>query len=428
MRDFEKAYMDEYAESFFPPETPKEDLPEVFPMRAGALDGEMKAIEQSDFQRLAEKAGMTLEEFGESIESLGSVRLGQFEISLRDLLPFVGGSVEETDPVTGEVTKRTTGTPAALQQYGQGVSMTTGTGFARQLRPDFKEAVFDLFELAGIFKAGGAIGKKAIEAAPEVAGRVVEGVGEKAAEMAEDFLTDRGLLLRFGPDDKQIEIPAAPKPETPEFQNWFGESKVLDDTGNPLVMYHGTKKTENGEAFTIFDTYSSQYGLFGQGSYFTADPSVASSYTKKGKGDAPTVYPVYLSIKNPIDMDAKANPDLWKRYFPDAEDLHDGGETNESWFRAVEEFYEQERVPDYEAAEAIQGGLMEMGYDGITHIGGGRASQSEVRHRVYIAFDPEQVKSVFNKGTWNPNDPRINYGVGAGGASGAGAATQMEQE
>jgi hypothetical protein len=84
---------------------------------------------------------------------------------LRDLLPFVGSSVEETDPVTGEVTQRTTGTPAALQQMGQGVSATTGTGFARQLRPDVKEAVFDVLELGGAAKAAGAAGKAVVKKA-----------------------------------------------------------------------------------------------------------------------------------------------------------------------------------------------------------------------------------------------------------------------
>lgn len=418
MNDLEKAYMDEYAASFFPPETPEQDLPEVFPMRAGAMLGEMKAIEQTGLQRIMEQTGLTLEQVGEAVEGLGSVNIGGFKISLRDLLPFVGGSVQETDPATGEVTQRTTGTPAALQQMGQGVSATTGTGVARQLRPDMKEAVFDVLELGGAAKVAGAAGKAVVK-------RGAKALGEKAAELTEDFLTERGLLLQFGPDSKRVEVPAAPKLETPAFKNWFGESRVLDDQGKPLVMYHGTRKTENGKAFTIFDTYSSQYGLFGQGSYFTADPSVGSSYTKKGKGDAPTVYPVYLSIKNPIDMDAKANPSEWKKYFPEAEGLHDGGDTNESWFRAVEDLYQQDMVPDYEAAEAIQGGLIAMGHDGVTHIGGGRASQSDVRHRVYIAFDPEQVKSVFNKGTWNPKDPRLSYGAGAGGA---GMAAQQEQE
>jgi len=186
MEDFEKAYMDEYSASFFPPETPEQDLPEVFPMRAGALEGEMKAIEQSDFQRLAEKAGMTLEEFGNAVESIGSVRLGQFEISLRDLLPFVGDRVTETDPVTGEETERTTGTPAALQQIGQGVSATTGTGQARQLRPDFKEAMFDLFELAGILKAGAVAGKAGAKAIDEAMEPMAQEIGRDVGTMTQE--------------------------------------------------------------------------------------------------------------------------------------------------------------------------------------------------------------------------------------------------
>ena len=165
MNDFEKAYMDEYAASFFPPETPEQDLPEVFPMRAGAMLGEMKAIEQTGLQRIMEQTGLTLEQVGEAVEGLGSVNIGGFKISLRDLLPFVGGSVQETDPATGEVTERTTGTPAALQQMGQGVSATTGTGVARQLRPDMKEAVFDVLELGAAAKAAGAAGKAIVKKA-----------------------------------------------------------------------------------------------------------------------------------------------------------------------------------------------------------------------------------------------------------------------
>jgi hypothetical protein len=81
-------------------------------------------------------------------------------------------------------------------------------------------------------------------------------------------------------------------PQTEAFKKWFGESKVVDADGKPLVMYHGTNKSEQGDAFTQFDTYGSNYGLMGQGSYFTDNPDLASSYTKKGRGDAPTVYPV----------------------------------------------------------------------------------------------------------------------------------------
>lgn len=412
--DLENAYMQDYANSFFPPDTATSDLPELVQMRPGAMDAEMTAIPQTGLQKVMEQTGLTLEQIGMGLEGLGSVSIGGFEISLRDLLPFVGGSEKKTDPVTGEETVVQTGTPAALQQLGQGVSATTGTGFARQLRPDMKAAAIDVVDLIG---AGKAIttGVKA----------TAKALAPKAAEMTEDFLTKRGMLLPFGPDGKQVEIPAAPKLETPAFKNWFSDSKVVDDQGKPLVVYHGTNKSEDGQSFSSFDTYGSNYGLMGQGSYFTRDPNVASDYTKKGKGDSPAVYPVYLSIKNPIDMDAKANPQEWIDKFPDAKAYHDGGDTNESWYRAAEEAMMDERIPAYEGAEAMQEGLRSMGYDGIKHIGGGRVDKDGARHLVYIAFDPQQIKSVFNKGSWNPKDPRISYGVGAGGA---GAASQQEEQ
>jgi hypothetical protein len=410
----ENAYMQDYANSFFPPDAALEDLPELVPMRAGAMDAEMTAIEQTGLQKVMEQTGLTLEQIGMGLESLGSVNIGGFEISLRDILPFVGSSEKKIDPVTGEETVVQTGTPAALQQLGQGVSATTGTGFARQLRPDMKAAAIDVVDLVG---AG-----KAITSGAKATAKVL---APKAAEMAEDFLTKRGMLLPFGPDGKQVEIPAAPKLETPAFKNWFSDSKVVDDQGKPLVVYHGTNKSEDGQAFSSFDTYGSNYGLMGQGSYFTREPNIASDYTKKGKGDSPTVYPVYLSIKNPIDMDAKANPKEWLEKFPDAKSYHDGGDTNQSWYRAAEEAMMDNQIPAYEGAEAMQEGLRSMGYDGIKHIGGDRVDKDGIRHQVYIAFDPQQIKSVFNKGTWNPDDPRISYGVGAGGA---GAASQQEDK
>ncbi len=198
--------------------------------------------------------------------------------------------------------------------------------------------------------------------------------------------------------------------KTEAFFRWFSNSKVVKSNGEPWVMYHGTNKNEGGDAFTSFDTYGSNYGLMGQGSYFTAEPMIASEYARKGRGDAPTVYPVYLSIQNPIDMDANANADAWRAQFPDAEAFHEGGDTNESWYRAAEDALRDAQVPAYEGAEAMQEGLRQMGYDGITHIGGGRVGNSAIRHRVYIAFDPEQIKSATgNNGNFDPANPDIRF-------------------
>jgi len=219
----------------------------------------------------------------------------------------------------------------------------------------------------------------------------------------------KGGLAEFLP---ARELPAFSKrqTETPEFKRFFKDSKVVDVNGEPLVVYHGTNADQSGEAFTYFDTYASNYGLMGMGGYFTADPSVASSYSNKGRGSSPSVYPVFLSIKNPLDMDSLADASAWKEQFDGIDAYHNGGTTNESWYRAAEEMIIDQQVPDYEGAEMMQEGLRSMGFDGITHMGGGRVKSDGVKHRVFIAFDPEQIKSATgNVGTFDVTNPDIRF-------------------
>src|SRR3546814_230159 len=148
----------------------------------------------------------------------------------------------------------------------------------------------------------------------------------------------------------------------------------------------------------------------GMGGYFTADPDIASSYTAKGRGDSPTVYPVFLSIKNPIDMDVRADADAWEDAFPGVSDYHEGGDTNESWYRAAVDLIRDEGYSRWEGAEAMQSGLIAMGHDGVTHIGGGRVNADGPRHRVFIAFDPEQIKSATaNVGHFDRETPSIRH-------------------
>lgn len=196
---------------------------------------------------------------------------------------------------------------------------------------------------------------------------------------------------------------SAGKELTAEQQEYFKDSVVRDESGKLKVMYHGT----SGGGHTVFDTYGSNYGLFGQGSYFTDSKDIAQSYTKKGKGNNPQVYEAYLNIKNPIDMDAPADPAAWANAFPDADFPPSG--TNEDFYRAMEEYFEDNEYYRWEAAEAAMDALIGMGYDGITHIGGGRVNANSKRHQVYIAFEPEQIKNIDNvKPT---SDPDIRYSL-----------------
>lgn len=88
------------------------------------------------------------------------------------------------------------------------------------------------------------------------------------------------------------------------FKNWFGDwendpenaSKVVDDQGRPLVVYHGTDAD-----FTIFDISKSgsntgNTGFYGRGFYFSDKESTASAYGE-------SLIPVYLDIKNPFYAD-----------------------------------------------------------------------------------------------------------------------------
>ena len=205
--------------------------------------------------------------------------------------------------------------------------------------------------------------------------------------------------------------------ETRQFKRWFGDwqndpahaSKVVNEDGTPKVMYHGTSKG----GFNVFNTYGSNFGLFGVGSYFTDNPDVAQSYTQKGKGNNPQVYAVYLDIRNPIDMDADANITEWKKTLRDASSYFNGCKTNEDCFKALKEYCQDEMMYKYDAEEYITDAIKAMGYDGITHIGGGRYNKNDAtRHRVFIAFDPEQIKSATdNIGTFDRNNPDIRYSL-----------------
>ena len=176
-----------------------------------------------------------------------------------------------------------------------------------------------------------------------------------------------------------------------EQQEFFKDSKVRDEDGNLKVMYHGTSKGGH----TVFDTFGeSRFGLFGAGTYFTDSKNIAESYTDKGKGNNPQVYEAFLNIKNPMDMDAVGDYEAWKKAFPDARFFE--GDTNEQFFRAMVANFRYEEYPVWEAKDTAMSVIESMGYDGITHIGGGRVNPDGERHRVYIAFYPEQIKNIDN--------------------------------
>ena len=163
-------------------------------------------------------------------------------------------------------------------------------------------------------------------------------------------------------------------------REYFQDSKVVDSEGRLLTLYHGT-----GAKFTVFDK-----GRIGQnfqnrggdlGFYFSPYIEDARGYARESAfstGGEKTIMEVYLNLKNPLVVE------------------------DEGWGSAISQ------------ADIRHGDLkrwaQEGGYDGIIVKSTDEVDDDGTPDAVYIAFSPEQIKSVTNQ---NPTDnPDIRYHIG----------------
>lgn len=75
------------------------------------------------------------------------------------------------------------------------------------------------------------------------------------------------------------------------FDNWFGDSKVIDDNGDPLVVYHGTRAK-----FNKFDPSKHIGNLY----WFTSSREDILSGLAGAKSSK-YIISAYLKISNPAD-------------------------------------------------------------------------------------------------------------------------------
>ncbi len=59
------------------------------------------------------------------------------------------------------------------------------------------------------------------------------------------------------------------------FRNWFGNSKIVDSEGKPLVVYHGTQRPDR-----VGTSFNPKRASSGPMPYFTSDPTIASGYAQ----------------------------------------------------------------------------------------------------------------------------------------------------
>ena len=179
---------------------------------------------------------------------------------------------------------------------------------------------------------------------------------------------------------------------TPEFKRWFGDwendpqsaSKVVDENGEPRVVYHGT----HGD-FTVFDRamigFATDYGLWGRGFYFANMDNTPYGNKKMA---------LFLNIRNPfIFNDYKSAEEIG-----DYLDVWEGNFREDSRWGIFR--------PNEIGAAMIASGVKEKGHDGIM--------VAMDKWTEYIAFEPNQIKSATdNRGTFDGENPDITFSVRA---------------
>ena len=163
--------------------------------------------------------------------------------------------------------------------------------------------------------------------------------------------------------------------DSPYFKKWFGKSKVVDENGEPLVVYHGTDRDIKSFDIDAGMKTEEGHGSAALGTFFTADPQIANVYTgqmKKSKGIGGNIMPVYLKIQNPYLMPIQ----------------------------------EMMGLSSVDAGKAKRVELIKKGFDGII-----QKEPSGKNTKVQIvAFKPEQIKSATgNRGTFDAGERNILF-------------------
>lgn len=216
-----------------------------------------------------------------------------------------------------------------------------------------------------------------------------------------------------------------------KFHEWFGDSKVTDDEGRPLTVYHGT-----GRDFSEFSADKGEGARYKTGVFFSDSPEVASTYAT---GENKNVMKSYVSLKNPVVVDVKGSN--WNRLGPSVSiEL-----PNETVADKDEELLASlgDRAPNKNAERKLKArktslkGLFpndmkyrddtmstndivrwarEQGYEGVVIknvVDSGPAGvfhneKSGEPHNSFVVFDPTKIKSATgNNGEFNPKDPNI---------------------
>ena len=216
--------------------------------------------------------------------------------------------------------------------------------------------------------------------------------------------------LRSNPEGTAPDVDVT---RTKAFRRWFGDSKVVDARGEPLVVWHG--HPQNVDAFFVFD-FDRAIDL---GMHFGSEEAAFDviGSTRSSRNAREHVRPFYLSLRNPLvmeDLGDWISSGLGAFRVPALEQLFkmgivDAAEYKEAYekVRAVREG--PTRVQEVSSRRAalssiVRDLILDAGYDGIVYTN----DNEDVGSTAWIAFYPEQIKLADGTNTtFDPKSPDI---------------------
>lgn len=208
---------------------------------------------------------------------------------------------------------------------------------------------------------------------------------------------------------------------TKAFKDWFGDwendsenaSKVVDENGEPKVVYHGSRSKSRINVFKE---------VYEKGTFFSTSKNVGSIYSSNNPDN---LYSAFINAKNPLIVDNKGKD--WNKI--DAEDLI---EAAEKMFNITkEEFLEslgEDRYITTDGIVAVISRLSEENkspYDGLILKNVIETNDNEIATDV-VAIKSNQIKSATdNTGAFSPENNDIRYRfIGETGARNLDAAEE----
>lgn len=201
---------------------------------------------------------------------------------------------------------------------------------------------------------------------------------------------------------------------TKSFKKWFGDwendpenaSKVVDENGEPLVVYHQSTAT-GFNVFNLNESVKSKDTLNSYSFHFGTKQAASEVETYGNKGD---LFEVFLNIKNPVttlldDTQAYANSTLTSFHGFFAEERFGKKLSDDLFDKARSIVNDYDTTPE-EKREVMEEVFNFMGFDGVKY----KNEIEDAGSISYAALNPNQIKSAEeNIGTFSEEDNNIYY-------------------